>query len=68
MQLSIKTALKNCCLYIVSNKKLIVALVPIANAFIKNLRRYPNLHDKQYAEDRFGPMGPLVLPYVSSEF
>ncbi|XP_016840542.1 L-asparaginase 1 isoform X1 [Nasonia vitripennis] len=38
------------------------ALVPIANAFVKNLRRYPNMHDKEYAEERFGPMGPLVLP------
>jgi hypothetical protein len=40
------------------------ALTPLSNAFIKNLRRYPNLHDKEYADERFGPMGPLVLPYV----
>ena len=53
--------------YITYNKlKIYVsALVPIANAFVKNLRKYPNMHDKEYAEERFGPMGPLVLPYVS---
>jgi len=38
------------------------ALVPVANAFVKNLRRYPQLHDREYAEKRFGAMGPLVLP------
>ncbi|XP_058808958.1 L-asparaginase 1-like isoform X2 [Phymastichus coffea] len=40
------------------------ALVPKPNTLVKNLRKYPNLHDKQYAEDRFGPMGPLVLPRI----
>ncbi|XP_014218440.1 L-asparaginase [Copidosoma floridanum] len=43
------------------------ALVPIANAFVKTLRKYPNLHDKQYAEARFGPMGPLVLPMTDTD-
>ncbi|RLU15828.1 hypothetical protein DMN91_011584, partial [Ooceraea biroi] len=38
------------------------ALVPVANAFVKNLRRYPQLYDREYAEKRFGAMGPLVLP------
>ncbi|XP_015591117.1 L-asparaginase [Cephus cinctus] len=37
-------------------------LVPTANAFVKNLRKYPHMHDRKYAEERFGAMGPLVLP------
>ncbi|XP_014226538.1 L-asparaginase isoform X1 [Trichogramma pretiosum] len=42
-------------------------LVPLANAFVKNLRRYPNLHDKEYAEKRFGEMGPLALPITDTD-
>ncbi|XP_033323829.2 L-asparaginase isoform X1 [Megalopta genalis] len=42
-------------------------LVPKANAFVKNLRRYPNMHDKKYAEERFGSMGPLVLPMTRGD-
>ncbi|EFN66941.1 L-asparaginase [Camponotus floridanus] len=42
-------------------------LVPIANAFIKNLRRYPQLHDREYAEKTFGAMGPLVLPMTATD-
>ncbi|XP_051160925.1 L-asparaginase 1 isoform X1 [Leptopilina boulardi] len=42
------------------------ALAPVANAFVNNLRRYPHMHDKEYADERFGSLGPLVLP-ISSE-
>ncbi|XP_012522574.2 L-asparaginase 1 [Monomorium pharaonis] len=42
-------------------------LVPIANAFVKNLRKYPQLHDREYAEKRFGAMGPLVLPVTATD-
>ena len=40
----------------------IAALVPKANAFVKKLRNYPHMYDREYAEARFGLMGPLVLP------
>ncbi|XP_024882145.1 uncharacterized protein LOC112461216 [Temnothorax curvispinosus] len=43
------------------------ALVPITNAFVKNLRKYPQLHDREYAEKRFGAMGPLVLPVTATD-
>ncbi|KAG7200195.1 hypothetical protein KM043_000627 [Ampulex compressa] len=43
------------------------ALVPIANAFVKNLRKYPHMHDREYAEERFGSMGPLVLPMTATD-
>ncbi|XP_003705214.2 L-asparaginase 1 isoform X1 [Megachile rotundata] len=36
--------------------------VPKANAFVKKLRKYPQMHDREYADERFGSMGPLVLP------
>lgn len=42
-------------------------LVPIANAFVKNLRKYPQLHDREYAEKKFGAMGPLVLPVTATD-
>ncbi|KYM96510.1 PREDICTED: L-asparaginase 1 [Cyphomyrmex costatus] len=42
-------------------------LVPLANAFVKNLRKYPQLHDREYAEKRFGAMGPLVLPVTATD-
>ncbi|GAB1862729.1 asparaginase [Camponotus japonicus] len=42
-------------------------LVPMANAFIKNLRKYPQLHDREYAEKTFGAMGPLVLPMTATD-
>lgn len=42
------------------------ALAPVANEFVNNLRRYPHMHDKAYADERFGSVGPLVLP-MSSE-
>ncbi|XP_018300054.1 L-asparaginase 1 [Mycetomoellerius zeteki] len=42
-------------------------LMPLANAFIKNLRKYPQLHDREYAEKRFGAMGPLVLPVTATD-
>ncbi|XP_033216963.1 L-asparaginase 1-like isoform X2 [Belonocnema kinseyi] len=41
------------------------ALVPIANAFVNNVRTFPNMHDNAYAEERFCPSCdncPLVLP------
>lgn len=40
------------------------------NALIKNLRKYPNMHDEQYAQKKYGPaanMAPLVLPNVVGE-
>lgn len=46
------------------------ALAPLANALVKNIRRYPNMHDEEYAKQRYGlsaTMGPLVLPYVQGE-
>ncbi|XP_025073907.1 L-asparaginase isoform X2 [Pogonomyrmex barbatus] len=43
------------------------ALVPITNAFVKNLRKYPQLYDREYAEKRFGAMGPLVLPVTATD-
>ncbi|XP_012275833.1 L-asparaginase [Orussus abietinus] len=42
-------------------------LAPLANAFVKNLRTYPQLHDRIYAEERFGGMGPLVLPMGATD-
>ncbi|XP_017485114.1 PREDICTED: L-asparaginase-like [Rhagoletis zephyria] len=45
-------------------------LAPIPNALVKTLRRYPNIHDENYAQLRFGSaasMGPLVLPFVQGE-
>ncbi|XP_029174109.1 L-asparaginase isoform X2 [Nylanderia fulva] len=42
-------------------------LVPIANAFVKNLRKYPQLYDREYAEKKFGAMGPLVLPVTATD-
>lgn len=43
---------------------------PIPNALVRNIRKYPNMHDEQYAQKKFGAaaaMGPLVLPYVEGE-
>ena len=40
------------------------------NALLKRIRKYPNMHDEEYAQKRFGPsapMAPLVLPYVQGE-
>ncbi|XP_034176764.1 L-asparaginase isoform X1 [Osmia lignaria lignaria] len=42
-------------------------LVPKSNAFVKKLRNYPHMHDKEYADERFGSMGPLVLPVTSTD-
>ncbi|XP_067641032.1 L-asparaginase isoform X2 [Eurosta solidaginis] len=45
-------------------------LAPIPNALVKTLRKYPNIHDENYAQNRFGSaasMAPLVLPYVQGE-
>ncbi|XP_059611242.1 L-asparaginase [Phlebotomus argentipes] len=45
------------------------ALVPIPNALVKNIRRFPHMHDVEYAQERFGTgaaMAPLVLPYVEN--
>lgn len=36
--------------------------VPKTNVFMKKLRDYPHMHDREYADERYGPMGPLVLP------
>lgn len=40
------------------------------NALVKRIRKYPNMHDEEYAEKRFGQsasMAPLVLPFVQGE-
>ncbi|KAL7744703.1 hypothetical protein ACLKA6_017198 [Drosophila palustris] len=45
-------------------------LAPIPNALVRLIRKYPNIHDAEYAERRFGAgasMAPLVLPYVHGE-
>ena len=42
-------------------------LVPKSNAFVKKLRNYPHMHDKEYADERFGSMGSLVLPMTSTD-
>ncbi|XP_037029683.1 L-asparaginase [Bradysia coprophila] len=45
-------------------------LCPMPNALVKNLRKYPNMHDEQYAQKKYGPaanMAPLVLPHVVGE-
>ncbi|XP_076656794.1 L-asparaginase 1 [Halictus rubicundus] len=42
-------------------------LVPKANVIVKNLRKYPHMHDEKYANERFGSMGPLVLPLTATD-
>lgn len=47
-----------------------VALEPIANQLVKRIRKYPHMHDDEYANRRFGrssTMAPLVLPHVEGE-
>lgn len=37
---------------------------------MRHIRKYPNIHDEDYAQRRFGAgasMAPLVLPYVQGE-
>lgn len=46
------------------------ALEPIPNRFVSELRKYPNLHDTEYAAKKFSNANartPLVLPLVSKE-
>lgn len=45
-------------------------LEPLPNALVRNIRKYPNMHDERYAQKKFGSsaaMGPLVLPHVQGE-
>ncbi|ALC48613.1 CG6428 [Drosophila busckii] len=45
-------------------------LAPTPNALVRLIRKYPNIHDEEYAQRRFGPgasMAPLVLPFVEGE-
>ncbi|KAG6800991.1 L-asparaginase isoform X1 [Apis mellifera caucasica] len=42
-------------------------LVPKPNAFVKKLRNYPHMYDREYTEKRFGSMGPLVLPMTATD-
>ncbi|KZC06227.1 L-asparaginase, partial [Dufourea novaeangliae] len=42
-------------------------LVPKENSFVKKIRNYPHMHDKEYADERFGSMGPLVLPVTATD-
>jgi lysophospholipase len=46
------------------------ALEPIANTLVKKIRKHPQLHDEEYAAQRFGKastMAPFVLPSVQGE-
>lgn len=45
-------------------------LEPKPNVLIENIRKYPHMHDDEYAKQRFGKavgFGPLVLPFVEDE-
>lgn len=45
-------------------------LEPKPNVLIGNIRKYPHMHDEDYAQARFGGavgFGPLVLPFVQNE-
>lgn len=45
-------------------------LEPRPNVLIQNIRKYPHMHDEEYAQTRFGKavgFGPLVLPFVKDE-
>ncbi|XP_037937308.1 L-asparaginase-like isoform X1 [Teleopsis dalmanni] len=45
-------------------------LAPIPNALVKQICKYPNMHDQEYAEKRFGmstATTPLVLPHADGE-
>lgn len=47
-----------------------IVLEPMPNVLIQNIRKYPHMHDEEYARSRFGKavgFGPLVLPYVQDE-
>lgn len=47
-----------------------LVLEPKPNVLIQNIRKYPHMHDEEYAKVRFGKavgFGPLVLPYVAGE-
>ncbi|XP_043272757.1 L-asparaginase [Venturia canescens] len=43
------------------------ALAPVANTFVKTVKKYPHMHDSNYAEERFGILGPLVLPLSAND-
>lgn len=48
----------------------LTVLAPIPNSLVRHIRKYPNIHDEDYAQRRFGAgasMAPLVLPYVQGE-
>lgn len=45
-------------------------LAPIPNALVRLIRKYPNIHDEDYAQRHFGAgasLAPLVLPFVQGE-
>lgn len=45
-------------------------LEPRSNVLIRNIRKYPHMHDEEYVQTRFGKavgFGPLVLPFVKDE-
>lgn len=51
-------------------KRFLTVLAPIPNALTNKIRKYPNMHDEEYARKRFddsASMGPLVLPYGNEE-
>lgn len=46
------------------------ALEPLPNQLLKKIRKYPHMHDEDYANRRFGKsskMAPLVLPHIEGE-
>lgn len=48
----------------------LAVLEPRSNVLIQNIRKYPHMHDEEYAQTRFGKavgFGPLVLPFVMDE-
>ncbi|XP_076637888.1 L-asparaginase isoform X1 [Colletes latitarsis] len=42
-------------------------LVPKSNILVEKLRNYSDMHDREYAEERFGATGPLVLPITTTK-
>lgn len=49
---------------------LLIVLEPKPNVLVQNIRKYPHMHDEEYAKRRFGHavgFGPLVLPFVQDE-
>ncbi|CAK9808825.1 unnamed protein product [Anthophora plagiata] len=41
-------------------------LVPKAKTFMKELQKHPIMHNREYAMERFGSTGPLILPMTAT--